>query len=56
VLARESVIAAVTTDAPAAGHDGVTGNAIARAALSQVTGLSTAERALLDESLGRLTS
>ena len=57
VLARESVIAAVTTDAPAAGPDGVTGNAIAlRAGLPQLTGLSPAERALLDEWLGRLTS
>jgi AcrR family transcriptional regulator len=56
VLARESVIAAVTTDAPTAGPDGVTGNAIAlRAAVPRLTGLSTAERALLDEWLGRLT-
>jgi AcrR family transcriptional regulator len=57
VLARESVIAAVTTDSPAASHDGVTGNAIAlRAAVPRLAGLSTAERALLDEWLGRLTA
>ena len=56
VLARESIIAAVTTDAPAAEHDGVTGNAIAlRAAVPRLTQLSTAERALLDEWLGRIT-
>ena len=56
-LARESVIAAVTTDAPAAAHDGVTGNAIAlRAAVPRLAGLSTAERALLDEWLGRITT
>jgi len=55
-LAREAVIAAVTTDAPAAG-DGVTGNAIAlRAALPRLAELSPAERALLDEWLGRLTA
>lgn len=54
-LARESVIAAVTTDAPAAGHDGVVGHAIAlRAALAQVTSLSPAERGLLDEWLSRI--
>jgi AcrR family transcriptional regulator len=56
-LARESVIAAVTTDPPAASADGVTGPAIAlRAVLPQLTGLSAAERALLDEWLGRLTT
>jgi AcrR family transcriptional regulator len=55
-LARESVIATVTTDSPAAGHNGVTSHAIAlRAALPQVTELSGAERALLDEWLGRIT-
>ncbi|WP_212987469.1 TetR/AcrR family transcriptional regulator [Actinoplanes auranticolor] len=55
-LARESVIAAVTTDSPAAGQDGVAGNAIAlRAALPQLTGLSDAERSLLGEWLGRIT-
>ncbi|MFI7540023.1 TetR/AcrR family transcriptional regulator [Actinoplanes sp. NPDC049599] len=56
-LARESVIAAVTTDAPAAGPDGVTGNAIAlRAAVPRLAGLSAAERALLDEWLGRIAT
>ncbi|WP_433724459.1 TetR/AcrR family transcriptional regulator [Actinoplanes sp. CA-051413] len=55
-LARESVIATVTTDSPAAGHDGVTGHAVAlRAALPQLAELSGAERALLDEWLGRIT-
>jgi AcrR family transcriptional regulator len=55
-LARESVIAAVTTDAPASGHDSVTGNAIAlRAALPKLAELSPAERALMDEWLGRIT-
>ena len=55
-LARESVIAAVTTDAPAAGPDGVTHTAIAlRGALPRLTELSGAERALLDEWLGRVT-
>jgi AcrR family transcriptional regulator len=55
ILARESVIAAVTTDAPAAGSDGVTGNALAlRAAVPGLTELSEAERALLDEWLGRI--
>lgn len=55
-LARESVIATVTTDSPAAGHDGVTGHAVAlRAALPQLAKLSGAERALLDEWLGRVT-
>jgi AcrR family transcriptional regulator len=54
-LARESVIAAVTTDAPAAGPDGVTHTAIAlRGALPRLTELSGAERALLDEWLGRI--
>lgn len=56
-LARESIIAAVTTDTPAAAPTGVTGPAIAlRAVLPQLTGLSSAERALLDEWLGRLTA
>jgi AcrR family transcriptional regulator len=55
-LARESVIATVTTDSPATGPDGLTGHAVAlRAALPQVTELSGAERALLDEWLGRIT-
>ncbi|MEU8232678.1 TetR/AcrR family transcriptional regulator [Actinoplanes sp. NPDC048967] len=55
-LARESVIATVTTDSPAAGHDGVTGHAVAlRAALPQLAELSGAERALLDEWLSRIT-
>lgn len=54
-LARESVIAAVTTDAPAGGPDTVTGAAIAlRAALPQLEALTGAERVLLDEWLGRI--
>lgn len=56
-LARESVIAAVTTDVPTGGQHGVAGNAIAlRAALPQLTELSAAERALLDEWLRRITA
>jgi AcrR family transcriptional regulator len=56
-LARESVIAAVTTDIPTGGQHGVAGNAIAlRAALPQLTELSAAERALLDEWLRRITA
>ena len=57
-MARESVIAAVTTDAPAPapGDDGVATSVIAlRAALPQVAGLTAAERALLDEWLGRIS-
>lgn len=56
-LARESVIAAVTTDVPTGGQHGVAGNAIAlRAALPQLVELSAAERALLDEWLRRITA
>jgi AcrR family transcriptional regulator len=56
-LARESVIEAVTTDIPTGGQHGVAGNAIAlRAALPQLTELSAAERALLDEWLRRITA
>jgi AcrR family transcriptional regulator len=55
-LARESIIAAVTTDPPAA-PDSVTGSAITlRAALDQLDALSPAERVLLDEWLGRIAS
>ena len=54
-MAGASVIAAVTTDAPAGGPDGVTGTAIAlRAALDQVTELSPAARTLLGEWLSRI--
>jgi len=54
-LARESIIAAVTTERPAT-SDGVTGKAIAlRAALPGVDVLSTAEKALLAEWLERMT-
>ena len=56
-MARESVIAAVTTDAPVPGVDGPATNAIAlRAALPQVAGLTAAECALLDEWLGRIST
>jgi AcrR family transcriptional regulator len=55
-MARESVIAAVTTNAPA-GNDGVAANAIAlRTALPRLAGLSAAERALLDEWLSRISA
>ena len=53
-LARESVIAAVTTEKPAAAG-GVTGNAVAlRAALPRVDVLSPGEKALLGEWLDRM--
>ena len=56
-MARESVIAAVTTDPPAPGDDGVATSVIAlRAALPSVAGLTAAERALLDEWLGRIST
>ena len=54
-LARDAIIAAITTDAPAAPHPGPAGAAIAlRAALAQVTVLTAAERALLGDWLGRI--
>jgi len=53
-LARESVIAAVTTEKPAAAG-GVTGNAVAlRAALPGIEVLSPGEKALLAEWLDRM--
>ena len=57
-LARESIIAAVTTDAPRSTADGgAAGNAIAlRASLPQVTALSPTERALLGEWLDRIAT
>ncbi|BCJ52528.1 TetR family transcriptional regulator [Actinoplanes sp. NBRC 14428] len=54
-LARESIIAAVTTDAPA-GADGVVGPVVAlRAALPRLDALSAGEKALLREWLDRLS-
>lgn len=57
-LARESIIAAVTTDAPRTAADGgAAGNAIAlRASLPQVTALSATERAMLGEWLDRIAT
>ena len=57
-LARESIIAAVTTDAPRTAADGgAAGNAIAlRASLPQVTALSPTERAMLGEWLDRIAA
>ena len=58
-LARESVLAAVTTDPPAhAGTDaGFVTTAVAlRAALPQLEALSRAERGLLEEWLDRLAA
>jgi len=53
-LARESVIAAVTTEKPMA-SDGTTGHAIAlRAALPRIDALSAGEKALLAEWLDRM--
>ncbi len=53
--AREAVIAAITTDAPAVREPGPRGAAIAlRAALPELDGLSPAERAMLAEWLDRL--
>ncbi|MFI0239130.1 TetR/AcrR family transcriptional regulator [Streptomyces sp. NPDC016845] len=55
VLAREAVIAAITTDAPAAEAPGPAGAAVAlRAALPETTALTEAERTLLREWLDRI--
>ncbi|MFI7341058.1 TetR/AcrR family transcriptional regulator [Streptomyces sp. NPDC050085] len=57
VLAREAVIAAITTDAPATQQPGPAAAAIAlRAALPHAHGLSAAERAMLREWLDRISS
>ncbi len=54
-LARDAVIAAITTDAPAAADPGPAGAAIAlRAVLSQTSALSAHERGLLEEWLDRI--
>ncbi|MFE9107226.1 TetR/AcrR family transcriptional regulator [Actinomadura geliboluensis] len=55
VLAREAVIAAITTDAPAPAESGPVGAAVAlRAALPQVAALSEGERGLMREWLDRI--
>ncbi|GAA2340907.1 TetR/AcrR family transcriptional regulator [Streptomyces kunmingensis] len=55
VLAREAVIAAITTDAPAAEAPGPVGAAVAlRAALPGTTALTETEQALLREWLDRI--
>ncbi|MFF3212679.1 TetR/AcrR family transcriptional regulator [Streptomyces sp. NPDC002886] len=54
-LAREAVIAAITTEAPSAPAPGPAGAAIAlRALLPQTTGLTPGERLLLGELLARI--
>ncbi|WP_240741755.1 TetR/AcrR family transcriptional regulator [Deinococcus sp. KSM4-11] len=54
-VAREAVVAAIVGDAPAAPASGVAGAAITlRAALPEVSALSTGERVLLGEWLDRL--
>jgi hypothetical protein len=56
-LAREAVIAAITTDAPAPPAPGPVGAAVAlRAVLPQATALTRHERALLREWLDRITT
>ena len=56
-MAREAVIAAVTTDAPAAAEPGPVGAAVALGAvLSQTTALTARERGLLQEWLDRIAS
>jgi len=55
-LARDAVIAAITTDAPVAPQPGPVGAAVAlRALLPQTTTLSASERTLLGEWLDRIT-
>lgn len=55
-LARDAVIAAITTDAPVAPQPGPVGAAVAlRAVLPQTTTLSASERILLGEWLDRIT-
>lgn len=54
-LAREAVIAAITTDTPAPSTPGPAGAAVAlRAALPQTSALSTGEKGLLGEWLDRI--
>ena len=54
-LAREAVIAAITTDAPVPARPGPAGAAIAlRAVLPQTPALTAAERSLLREWLDRI--
>jgi len=56
-LARESVIAAVTTDSPARPEGGLVGNAVAlRAALPEAKVLTDSERSLLAEWLDRIAT
>ena len=55
-LAREAVIAAITTDAPSPTDSGPAGAAVTlRALLPQITVLSSQEVGLLEEWLGRIT-
>ena len=55
-MAREAVIAAITTDVPAAHEPGVLGAAVTlRAVLSEASVLSVRERGLLQEWLDRIT-
>ncbi|WP_433473768.1 TetR/AcrR family transcriptional regulator [Spirillospora sp. CA-142024] len=57
VLAREAIIAAITTGAPATASPGPSGAATAlRAALPQTTALTTGEQTLLREWLDRITT
>lgn len=56
VMAREAVIAAITTDAPAPSAPGPVGAAVAlRAVLPQATALTEPERGLMREWLDRIT-
>ncbi|TDD85886.1 TetR/AcrR family transcriptional regulator [Actinomadura darangshiensis] len=56
-LAREAVISAITTDAPAASSPGPVGAAVAlRAVLPQTTALTEGEQTLLDEWLTRIAA
>jgi AcrR family transcriptional regulator len=56
VMAREAVIAAITTDAPTPAPSGPVSAAVAlRAVLPQVTSLTEPERGLMHEWLGRIT-
>lgn len=55
--AREAVIAAITTDAPAASQPGPVAAAVTlRAVLPQTTSLTVQERGLLSEWLDRITN
>jgi AcrR family transcriptional regulator len=56
VMAREAVVAAITTDAPAPSAPGPVGAAVAlRAVLPQATALTEPERGLMREWLDRIT-